>query len=113
MAVELFAGIPVSDFAAAKPWYERLLGGEPTFVAHETEVVWDLAEHRSLFVVEDAEKAGGAVLMIMADDLDAEIAAIGSRGIDPDEVETYSNGVRKAIYRDGDGNVVGFGGMPE
>ena len=32
MTVYLFAGIPVSDFAAALAWYERLLGGPPSFV---------------------------------------------------------------------------------
>jgi len=37
---------------------------------------------------------------------------IASRGISPAERETYSNGVRKAIYRDADGNEVGFGGAP-
>ncbi|MEU5276141.1 VOC family protein [Streptomyces asoensis] len=26
MAVDLFAGIPVNDYAAALDWYERLLG---------------------------------------------------------------------------------------
>jgi hypothetical protein len=26
MALDLFAGIPVNDFAAALAWYERLLG---------------------------------------------------------------------------------------
>lgn len=26
--------------------------------------------------------------------------------------ETYSNGVRKALYRDPDGNEIGFGGAP-
>lgn len=44
------------------------------------------------------------------DDLDAVITDIGSRGLEPAEVETYSNGVRKATYRDEDGNEVGFGG---
>ena len=43
--MDLFAGIPVRDYEAARPWYERLLGSEPTFVAHETECVWDVAEH--------------------------------------------------------------------
>jgi hypothetical protein len=32
--------------------------------------------------------------------------------IDPAEREAYSNGVRKAIYRDPDGNEIGFGGLP-
>ncbi len=30
-------------------------------------------------------------------------------GIEPDKWETYSNGVRKAIYRNADGNKIGFG----
>jgi len=29
MAVYLFAGIPVSDYAAALAWYEKLLGAPP------------------------------------------------------------------------------------
>jgi hypothetical protein len=30
MAVDLFAGIPISDYQAALAWYERLLGSPPT-----------------------------------------------------------------------------------
>lgn len=39
VAPHLFAGIPVSDYAAARPWYERLLGAEPTMLPHDTEAV--------------------------------------------------------------------------
>ena len=46
------------------------------------------------------------------DDLDAIEAQIASRGLEPSERETYSNGVRKTIYRDADGNQIGFGGAP-
>ena len=31
-------------------------------------------------------------------------------GIEPAERETYGNGVRKVIYRDPDGNEIGYGG---
>ena len=112
MALDLYAGIPVSDYEAALPWYERLLGSAPTFVAHATEAVWDLAEHSSLFIVEDAERAGYAGHTIIVDDLDALVSEIAGRGIEPAGRETYSNGVRKAIYRDADGNEIGFGGLP-
>ncbi len=54
MDLDLFAGMQVSDYAAAKSWYERLLGAEPTFSPHATEAVWELAEHRFLFIGEDA-----------------------------------------------------------
>lgn len=111
MSLHLFAGLPVREFAQARKWYERLLG-EPTFLAHATEAVWTLAEGRSLFVVEDADRAGHCLVTIFADDLDAQVAEIAARGLDPDERLTYSNGVRKAVYRDPDGNELGFGGAP-
>jgi hypothetical protein len=71
MALDLFAGIRVSDYEKAKPWYERLLGSEPSFLAHATEAVWELAAHRSLFIVEDVEGAGRAIHTVFVDDLDA------------------------------------------
>ena len=109
MALHLFAGIRVRDYHAAKSWYERLLGGEPAFIPHATEAVWELAEHRYLFIVEDGDAPGAANITILVDDLDALAADIASRGIEPAERVTYSNGVRKTIYRDVDGNEIGFG----
>ncbi len=112
MAPDLFAGLPVSDHSRARGWYERLLGAAPAFSPHATESVWEVAEHRYLYVVEDRKRAGGGLVTLFAEDLDARVAGIGSRGIEPAERETYSNGVRKVTYRDADGNEVGFGGPP-
>jgi catechol 2,3-dioxygenase-like lactoylglutathione lyase family enzyme len=109
--LHLFAGVRVRDFQAARAWYERLLG-EPAFFPHATEAVWTLADDRSVAVVEHADGAGHSTLTVFVDDLDARVAAIAARGLEPDERETYSNGVRKVIYRDPDGNEVGFGGPP-
>jgi catechol 2,3-dioxygenase-like lactoylglutathione lyase family enzyme len=112
MSLDLFAGLRVREFAEARTWYERLLG-EPTFFPHATEAVWTLAEGRSLYIVEeDAARTGHCVVTLFVDDLDAWVAEIAARGLDPDELETYSNGVRKAVYRDPDGNELGFGGAP-
>jgi catechol 2,3-dioxygenase-like lactoylglutathione lyase family enzyme len=110
VALDLFAGIRVSDYEAAKAWYERLLGAEPSFIPHATEAVWELAEHRFLFIEEDAEGSGGAMHTVFVDDLDKLVADIASRGIEPDERVTYPGKARKAIYRDADGNEIGFGG---
>jgi predicted enzyme related to lactoylglutathione lyase len=112
VALDLFAGVPVRDHDAAKSWYERLLGKEPAFSPHATEAVWELAEHRYLFILEDRDSPGGAIITVFVDDLDALAAEIASRGIEPAERVTYSNGVRKAIYRDVDGNEISFGGSP-
>ncbi|WP_188192108.1 VOC family protein [Nonomuraea sp. SYSU D8015] len=112
MALDLFAGIPVTEYAAALKWYERLLGSPPTYVASDTEAVWELAEHRSVFIEQRPERAGHAMHTIFVDDFDALVARIAERGLEPAERETYSNGVRKAIYRDPDGNEIQFGGAP-
>ena len=109
---DLFAGVPVSDYAAARAWYERLFGGEPAFDPHETESVWEIGEHRYLYIVEDAERAGNAIHTLFVDDLEGWVEEIAARGIEPAERETYSNGVRKATYRDSDGNEIGLGGAP-
>src|SRR5688572_24064941 len=79
--MDLFAGICVRDYEAAKAWYERFFGREPTFVAHETECVWDLADHRSIFILEDSDRAGCATHTIFVDNLEAIVDEIASRGI--------------------------------
>ncbi|MFC8664181.1 VOC family protein [Streptomyces sp. NPDC057199] len=112
MAVDLFAGIPVSDYARALVWYERLFGTPPTYVASDTEAVWELAEHRSVAVEQRPEHAGHALHTVFVDDFDARVAGMAERGIEPTKRETYGNGVRKATYRDPEGNEIGFGGAP-
>ncbi|MGW3953535.1 VOC family protein [Streptomyces sp. NPDC004752] len=112
MALDLFAGIPVNDYAAALDWYERLLGFPPTFVAGDTESVWELAEHRYVYVEHRPGRAGHAMHTVFVDDFDARVAGIAERGLRPVQRTTYANGVRKAIYRDPDGNEIGFGGAP-
>ena len=112
MTVYLFAGIPVSDFAAALAWYERLLGGPPSFFPHDTEAVWQLAEHRLVYVVQRPERAGHALLTLIVDDLDERVAGIARRGLEPAGRETYPDGVRKITYADPEGNEIGFGEVP-
>ena len=111
MSLELFAGARVRDYQAALAWWSRLLG-EPTMHPHDTEAVWELAEGRHLYIVEDERGDGSAVATLFCDDLDARVEAFSARGIEPAERETYSNGVRKVIYRDPEGNELGFGGPP-
>jgi catechol 2,3-dioxygenase-like lactoylglutathione lyase family enzyme len=112
VAVDLYAGIPVGDYERALAWYERLLGSAPSFVAGETEAVWELAEHRSLFIEHRPEHAGHAMHTVFVDDLDALVREIAGRGIEPAGWEAYANGVREARYRDPEGNEIAFGGAP-
>ena len=111
MSLRLFAGLRVRDFQAARSWYDQLLG-EPTFFPDATEAVWNLAEDR--FDVHRGARQRGRPLRgeHLRRRSRRSSAAIAARGLEPDESETYSNGVRKAVYRDPDGNELGFGGAP-
>jgi catechol 2,3-dioxygenase-like lactoylglutathione lyase family enzyme len=112
MPKDLFAGIPVTDYAAALDWYQRLFGSPPSFVPTEGEAVWELAEHSFVFIERRPEHAGHTRHLVFVDDLNALVAQIADRGLDPAERETLSNGIRKAAYRDPDGNAFEFGGTP-
>jgi catechol 2,3-dioxygenase-like lactoylglutathione lyase family enzyme len=112
MALDLFAGISVRDLAAALAWYERLLGSPPAFFPNDTEAVWELAEHRYLYIDVRPAHAGHALLTLFLAGFDDRVAVIAARGLEPALRETYANGVRKWTYRDPDGNEIGFGGAP-
>ena len=58
------------------------------------------------------EHAGHATHTVFVGDFDARISQIAERGLKPSKSETYANGVRKATFRDPDGNEIGFGGAP-
>jgi catechol 2,3-dioxygenase-like lactoylglutathione lyase family enzyme len=110
--VDAFAGFPVRDFAAASDWYERLLGTPPAFLPNDIEAVWELAEHRYLFIKVLPEDAGHAYNLIFLSDLDGFTGRAADRGVVPSTSEALGNGVRRVVYRDPDGNEVGFGGAP-
>jgi catechol 2,3-dioxygenase-like lactoylglutathione lyase family enzyme len=112
MTLDLFAGVPVRDYAVAAAWYEQLLGGPPSFRPNDTEAVWELAEHRFLYIEVLPARAGHALQTVFVSDFEARLAAIAARGLAPAETETYDNGVRKAVFRDPDGNEISYGGAP-
>ena len=110
MALDLFAGIPVTSYAAALPWYERFFGGTPSFLPNDTEAVWEAAEHRYVYIVQDPGRAGHALVLLFIDDLDDRVAAIARRGIQATRRETYDSGATKVTYQDPDGNEISLGG---
>jgi predicted enzyme related to lactoylglutathione lyase len=112
LRLDLFAGFPVKDYSSSLAWYERLFGCPPAFLPNDIEAVWELAEQRYVFIKLLPEQAGHAFSLFFLSDLDGFIAQIAERGLHPTKRETLSNGVRKVIYNDPDGNEIGFGGAP-
>ncbi|MFN8589860.1 MAG: VOC family protein [Thermomicrobiales bacterium] len=113
MALHLFAGIAVRDFAAAVAWYERLFGAPPAFFPADTEAVWELAAQRWVYIEARPARAGHAMLTLLVEDLDDRLTAMAARGLEPALRETYENGVRKITFRDPDGNEIGLGDAPD
>jgi hypothetical protein len=106
--VDLFAGVPVREYASALAWY----GAPPSFLPNSVEAVWEIAENRYVFIEVRPEHAGHAMHTVFVEDFDARMSGLAERGLDPAERETYENGVRKYTFRDEDGNEIGFGGAP-
>lgn len=105
---ELFAGIPVSNFKASLEWYTRLFGCEPNFFPNDTEAVWQIAEHQSIYIIVNAKHAGHSIQNVMGSDLDALIKQIAERGIEYGKEELPADDTRKVMYYDPDGNELGF-----
>jgi catechol 2,3-dioxygenase-like lactoylglutathione lyase family enzyme len=112
MDVDLFAGVAVSDLERAVSWFDRFFGEVGSFEPNDSEKVWTVADHRHVYVVLSPDHAGHAKVTLFAADFDGFVDAAAQRGILAESQETYDNGVRKAIYRDPDGNEIGVGGSP-
>lgn len=109
VAVGIFAGIAVRNYEGALEWYKRLLGAEPSFYPNDVEAVWQLAEDRYVYIIEDARRAGSAVSMIWVDEPPTAVARIAERGLQPVGVEEHGT-VCKWVFHDPDGNETGIGG---
>lgn len=108
--LDLFGGIPVRDYAVSLKWYEQFFGSPPAFFPDDLEAVWELAEHRYVYIVQKPERAGHAIHLFFVNELDSIIEGVAKRGLEPAKQEAYENGVRKITYNDPDGNEISFGG---
>jgi catechol 2,3-dioxygenase-like lactoylglutathione lyase family enzyme len=109
VAIEyVFAGMATADIAAARDWYERLFGRPPDLVPNDTEVCWQLAGAGWVYVVEDPARAGRGLLTLLVDDLDAVVAGLVDRGIEPGPIEAEGDAVRKSVVTDPEGSTIAF-----
>lgn len=110
MAIKwFFAGVAVADYPSALAWYERLMGRSPDFNPHESEAVWQVIENGWIYVVADPNRAGKALLTLMVDNLDRQVAELTERGITVGAIETQPGLFRRAEVIDPEGNKISFG----
>ncbi len=109
MSGDLFAGVPVADFAAGRAWWERFSGRPPDLIPNDNEAGWQLADRGWIYVIGDADRAGKALLTLVVDDLDALLAELAGRGIEHGEIKTIPGAVRSCWVTDPEGNTIQLG----
>jgi predicted enzyme related to lactoylglutathione lyase len=105
----VFAGIGVRDLEAALDWWERLVGRPPDLIPNDNEAAWQLREGGWIYLIGDPGRAGKALVTVLVDDLDAELAGLEERGIETGEVEDLPGLVRTTTISDPEGNQIQFG----
>jgi predicted enzyme related to lactoylglutathione lyase len=110
MAIKhFFAGVPVADYGSALAWYVRLFGRAPDFHPNDTEAVWKVGDAGWIYVVTDTERAGKALLTLLVDDLEDQVAELAKRGLTTGAIDTMPEVMRKAEIADPEGNRITFG----
>ncbi len=102
----VFAGLVVANRDSAADWYARLFGRPADMLPNEDEAAWQLSDSASLYLLADPDRAGHGVFTFMVDDLDAVLAGVAARGIDPAPVDEMPGIGRKCVITDPDGNAV-------
>ncbi|WP_138760229.1 hypothetical protein [Modestobacter altitudinis] len=62
-----------------------------------------------MYVIQDADRAGGAVGMTWVDDPVSKVASITTRGVRPVDVEEHDQ-VWEYVFHEADGKEIGIGG---
>jgi predicted enzyme related to lactoylglutathione lyase len=107
MAIEvLFTGIAVSDFKAARAWYERFFGRPADVVAHEEEVMWQVTDRGWLYILRDLERAGKSIVAMAVSNIEEATSALGARQIPIGAIEREGDAGWKAVVNDPDGNSI-------
>jgi predicted enzyme related to lactoylglutathione lyase len=104
----LFAGIAVSDFGAARSWYERFFDRPADVVAHATEQMWQTSANGWIYIVGDPDHAGHSIVGIAVPDIGHALAALRERDIQSGPIERQAENARKAVVVDPDGNSIGI-----
>ncbi len=107
MAIDhLLAVVAVSDLQSSREWYSVLFGRQPDNDPMPTLTEWQVVPQGWLQVFYDPQRAGSSLFNFAVDDLDAHIAGLQGRGLQPEDVVEAGKGVRLSTVTDPDGNMI-------
>jgi ketosteroid isomerase-like protein/predicted enzyme related to lactoylglutathione lyase len=78
---EVMGVVSVADFECAAEWYERLFGRPADATPMGGLAEWHVEEAGGIQLLRDAERAGGSLITLLVDDLDAERERLERRGL--------------------------------
>lgn len=112
----VLAVVAVTDFDAARIWYERLLGRPADRQPMAGCAEWQITANGGLQVVRNPGRSGRAFLTLGVVDLDGQLAYLAGRGLATGPVEESRTdtglAMRTASITDPAGNIVTFGEEP-
>jgi glyoxylase I family protein len=107
MSIEhVLAVVPVSELEKSRLWYQALFGRKADNNPMPTLVEWQVVPGGWVQVFADADRAGSGLLNFGVDDLEAHIAELKRRGLEPGEIAEANKGVRLSTITDPDGNTI-------
>ena len=100
--------LAVNDFARARRFYEEALGLEVDVQVAET-VRYRCGSGTGLSIFErPMTPVDRTVAAFEVADIEAEVAELRGRGVAVEGVITLASGVRRAFFKDPDGNIIGM-----
>lgn len=102
----LLAVLPVSNVEASRPWFTALFGRPEDNHPMPSLIEWQVLPGAWLQVFCDPVRAGSGLFNLAVDDLEATLAELRTRGLEPGGVVEASKGVRLSALTDPDGNTV-------
>jgi catechol 2,3-dioxygenase-like lactoylglutathione lyase family enzyme len=104
--------LAVSDMERARRFYEAGLGLVVEAEVEET-VRYRCGGGTGLAIFERPMKpVDRTVAAFEVEDIEREVNELGGRGVEVDGVTTLSSGVKRAFFKDPDGNVIGIRQLP-
>jgi catechol 2,3-dioxygenase-like lactoylglutathione lyase family enzyme len=104
----------VSDRARSVAWFSVFFGRPADEVIGE-EYLWQAGANAWVVVDERdvrAGRVGGTMITLGVTDLDDILGRLAAHGIEHEQVETYSNGVRHVVVLDPDDNSLSLAELP-
>ncbi|WP_048424426.1 VOC family protein [Mycolicibacterium obuense] len=102
----VLAVLPVADVEASRPWFTALFGRPEDNNPMPSLIEWQVLPGAWLQVFGNADRAGSGLFNLAVDDLDATLAELRARGLEPGEVVEANKGVRLSALTDPDGNTI-------